>query len=298
MSGIRLFVGGDPARLRGEPVALHGDRCFTAAQPPRSRLWAAHVAGLLDSGAFSDPPEKRLTPETALERQLRWEARVSTFWGAPWQAEALVSYDRLIDEVWIAGERHKRRWSVTAAEGAVAETIEAAHYLAAHRSRLGGRRLVLACQGVDAMQYDECVTEVLAVAQPADWIGLGGWCILGRWTSWLPVFWATLYRVLPRIQAAGIRHVHIFGVLYERALAGLLWLADHHGLSVSTDSSAPLLAYQYGDPKKAGLRAPTWQANVHWWTKHLRTLHESAWYRAPRLYLSARQEVLFDEVGI
>ena len=28
---VRLFVGGDPARVGGERVALHGDRCFTAA---------------------------------------------------------------------------------------------------------------------------------------------------------------------------------------------------------------------------------------------------------------------------
>jgi hypothetical protein len=53
------------------------------------------------------------------------------------------SSDRLIDETWIDGKRQKRRWSL-AAESAVREAVEAAHYLASQRSRLLPRRLVLA----------------------------------------------------------------------------------------------------------------------------------------------------------
>jgi hypothetical protein len=68
---VRLFVGGDPARVRGEPVVLHGDRCFTAAAGHvRQRLDPARVRVLLDSGAFSDPPARRPDPERALARQL------------------------------------------------------------------------------------------------------------------------------------------------------------------------------------------------------------------------------------
>jgi hypothetical protein len=281
--GVTLYVGGDPARW---PLA--GRRCFTAAQRPRTRLDAAQVRALLDSGAFSDPPPRRLDPGRALERQLAWERRATVFWNAPapWRSEALASYDRLIDEVWTPGPaglaRHKRRWTAAAAESAVRETVEAARYLAAQRARLAPRRLLLACQGVDAAQYRECVAEVLKVASPADWIGLGGWCILGRWRRcWAPAFWETLRACLPPIAHAGVRRVHLFGVLWPPALGGLLWLADRHGLAVSTDSSAPLLAATWPDPKRAGMRAATHRGNVVWWRHALASLRTSPYYRAP-----------------
>jgi hypothetical protein len=283
VKGVTLYVGGDPAKW-----PLDGRRCFTAAQRPRTRLDAARVTALLDSGAFSDPPARRLDPEDALERQLAWERRATAFWraDAPWRAEALVSYDRLIDEVWATGPvgpaRHQRRWTVDAAESAVRETVEAARYLAARRARLAPRALVLACQGVDAAQYRECMAEVLEVAAPADWIGLGGWCILGRWRRrWAPAYWETLRTCLPLIARAGPRRVHLFGVLWAPALGGLLWLADRHGLAVSTDSSAPLLAATRPDPRKAGLRAASCLGNVAWWRGTLAALRASPHYREP-----------------
>jgi hypothetical protein len=248
------------------------------------------VRGLLDSGAFSDPPPRRLDPDRALERQLAWECRATAFWraGTPWRAEALVSYDRLIDEVWEAGPgglglaRHKPRWNVAEAEGAVRETVEAARYLAARRAALAPRALVLACQGVDAAQYRECAAEVLRAAAPGDWLGLGGWCVLGRWRRrWLPAFWETLHACLPLAARAGVRRVHLFGVLWPPALGGLLWLADRRGLAVSTDSSAPLLAATRADPTKAGLRAPTCHGNVAWWRHALGGLRGSPFYREP-----------------
>jgi hypothetical protein len=280
---VRLFVGGDPARIRGAPVALHGDRCFTAAAGRvRQRLDPARVRVLLDSGAFSDPPARRLDPERALSRQLRWEARATESWGAPCRAHALVSYDRLIDEKWLGTRRRKERWMVAEADAAVRETVEAARYLAAQRARLAPRRLVLACQGVDAAQYAECVAGVLEVARPGDWLGLGGWCVLGRWRRrWLPAFWATLHAALPRIAARGVGHVHVFGVLWLPALGGLVWLADRHGLTVSADGSAPLLAATRPDGRKAGLRAAGWRANVAWWRRTLGALRATAHYRRP-----------------
>jgi hypothetical protein len=276
-------VGGDSARIGGEPVALHGDRCFTAAAGRvRQRLSPARVRVLLDSGAFSDPPHRRLDPERALERQLRWETLAGEVWGAPCCVHALVSYDRLIDEKWEGARRRKERWTVAEADAAVRETVEAARYLAAQRSRLAPRRLVLACQGVDAAQYMECAAGVLAVARPGDWLGLGGWCVLGGWRRrWLPAFWATLHAVLPAAAAAGLRHVHVFGVLWPPALGGLAWLADRHGLTVSADSSAPLLAATWPDGAKAGLRAPGWRGNVAWWRRTLAGLRATAHYRRP-----------------
>ena len=144
------------------------------------------------------------------------------------------------------------------------------------------RRLVLACQGVDAAQYRECIAEVLRVAAPADWIGLGGWCILGRYRHrWAPAFWETLRAGLPPIARAGVRRVHLFGVLWPPALGVLLCLADRHALAVSTDSGAPLLAATWPDPKRAGVRAATYRGNVAWWRKSLATLRGSPHYRAP-----------------
>lgn len=292
MTDIRLFVGGDGTWMCGERITLGGDRCFSPVNRPRSRI-VDPVAGLLDSGAFSDDIHRRLMFDQALDRQLLWELRASNYWGRPWQAERIVSYDVLIDETWVAGERHKRRWSVQQADWAIRTTIEAADYLSGQRDRLMPRRLVLACQGVDAIQYEECVIEVLKGANPGDWIGLGGWCILGRFTSYMPAFWATLYRILPRIAAAGLSHVHIFGVLYPPALGGLLWLADRHGLTVSTDSSSPLVVPTRKDVKKSGARVPgSPLGNVEYWKAFLSELRTSPHYRRPPNIPAIRQQML------
>lgn len=253
-----------------------------------------NVTGLLDSGAFSDSPEERLSEEEALLRQIRWESEAARFWGAPWQAEAVVSYDLLVDEKWLSGVRIKERCSVAEAEHKVRVTVDAAAYLASQRERLQPRQLVLACQGVDATQYAECVEGVLAYALPQDWIGLGGWCILGQQRSWLPVFWDAMRRCLPKIAAAGVCRVHIFGVLWEPALAGLLWLCDQHGLALSTDSSGPVLSVTWSDAKKAGNRlADTWEENVRLWRERLAGLRQSQHYREPVERRTYRQLLLW-----
>src|SRR5262245_50671233 len=184
---------------------------FSAAYGPKSRFPAAlvpHIVARLDSGAFSDPPEKRLTAAAALERQFCWERNAARFWGAPVTAEALVSYDLLIDEKWTGGQRRKERWSVREADRAVRVTIDAAAFLAARRAVLAPRRLILACQGVDHVQYAECARGVLAHARTGDILGLGGWCILGQCRRWLPTFWAAMRAVLPHVAAAGLDEVH------------------------------------------------------------------------------------------
>jgi hypothetical protein len=258
---------------------------MSGAYGPKSRFppeLVSEVRGMMDSGAFSDPPERRLTPEQSLERQLAWERNATRLWGAPWQAESFVSYDLLIDEKWTGGRRRKERWSVAEADRAVKVTVEAAAYLASQREALSPRSLVLAAQGVDGVQYAECISGVLAHSTPADTIGLGGWCILGRWTSWLPTFWDAMRQSLPLIADAGVKTVHIFGVLYRPALGGLLWLADQYGLSVSTDSSAPILQTTWKDQKKAGSLAPTWEENVAAYKQRLATLRQSPYYCEPK----------------
>jgi hypothetical protein len=180
---------------------------------------------------------------------------------------------------------------VAAAESAVVETIAAAAYLAGHRGDLAPRTLVLSCQGVTVDQYAACAAEVLRHARPGDWLGLGGWCILGRNRSWLPEFAATLRAVLPTASAAGLGHVHLFGVLFLPALGWLAWEADRHGLSCSTDSATPIVAATRGDPRKAGMRGATWRDNVAFWRGAVTGLRGSPHYRPPPD--PGRQSLLF-----
>jgi hypothetical protein len=247
------------------------------------------VIGILDSGAYSDAPADRLTSDGALVRQLKWESEAERFWKYPWRAEAFVSYDLLIDEKWTGRQRKKQRWSVADADLAVRTTVDAAAYLSSQRERLSPRRLILACQGVDGIQYAEAASGVLAHAQPGDWFGLGGWCILGWWRSWIPVFWDAMRRTLPQVLAAGVMHCHIFGVMYPPVLAGLLWLCDACGLTLSTDSSGPVLQVLWKDKVRAGAYKDTWEANVEHWLGILTVLRESEHYREPPLRDLRRQ---------
>lgn len=288
---MRLYVGGQAWSVAGEPDDLGGDRCWTAAHPCQFRGDPASVSLLLDSGAFTDPPGRRLDPPAALARQLGWESRAAGRLGAPLVAEALVSYDRLIDETWVDGRRVKRRWTLRAADSAVRETVDAAAYLASRRGELAPRALVLACQGVDAEQYADCAAGVLVHARPGDWLGLGGWCLLGRARRLLPEFWRTLRAVLPAAAAAGVGRVHLFGVLWPEALAGLEWWCDRLGLGASCDSAAPVLACTRGDPRKAGVRDAGWRNNVAWWRSAVGALRESPHYREP---VDRQEASLFD----
>lgn len=291
---VRLFVGGHAGTIQGEREDLAGDRMFTAAHPPQAARFraASLVNGIVDSGAFTDHWSKRLTVEAALDRQFAFERKAMHIWQSDaWYAAGFVSYDLLIDEVWTPENiKIKRRWSIHDADRAVSATVEAAQYLSSQRDRVAPRTLILSCQGVDAMQYEECVAEVLKIAQPHDWIGLGGWCILGRQKRWMSTFWQTIRRVLPHIAASGVRHMHIFGVLYQEALGGLVWEADRYGLTVSTDSTAPVLACTWKDKKKSGARCDYWRDNVAWWINTLAGLRSSQYYKQPPRLEAIRQE--------
>lgn len=283
---MRFFVGADAQNIQRRRFNLTGSRMFSGAYGPCSRFTqeeAPLVQGFLDSGAFSDAPEDRLEPSAALERQFAWERRAERFWGVPWRAWGLVSYDLLIDEKWTGRARKKQRWSVAEADRAVEVTVAAAGYLASQRERTGERRICLAVQGVDAQQYADCAAGVLAHARPGDIFGLGGWCILGLQRGWIPTFWASLRRVLPLVAAAGVDHAHIFGVMYRPALGGLLWLADQHGIAISTDSSGPALAVTWRSEvrKRSGAVYPDWESNVAHHVHDLANLRSSRWYTEP-----------------
>lgn len=300
MSGISLYLGSYSASVQGEKANLSIPRMFSAAHAPSKWGYGYPIlpgSSILDSGAFSDKPEKRLSPEQALQRQFKWEERARRLWNAPeWQAYAFVSYDLLIDETWVCGVKRKQRWGIQRAEEAVQETVKGAEYLAKQRDRLSPRRLVLAAQGVDAQQYKECSELLLAQASPADIFGLGGWCIVGMMRSYMPVFWQAMHEVIPLIAQAGIKDVHIFGVMYEPVLAGLLWLTNKHGLRLSTDSGKPIqdCTWKKDEHKRqAGARRIYWRDNVEWWIQHLSAMEESQFYKEPPRSGLVRQEIMF-----
>lgn len=205
---------------------------------------------LVDSGAFSDGIElkdgqiarnHRLSFDHALQRQIAhaYDFRYAHL------VEALVSYDLLIDEVWQDGERSKRRWSQDAAEFAVEETIAAAHYLSSQRRRIDkifGHhvRLVLSAQGVEAEQYARCAEAIVKVMKPDDIFGLGGWCITGLLRhAMLPAAASILPGVFEVLGKAGVKRVHVFGVIIPQLLGFLLYLCDLYGIQLSTDSVGP-----------------------------------------------------------
>src|SRR5207248_325327 len=64
---VRLLLGGTAATVQGEPYDWAGPHMFSATYSPNRFLPPQPLVGALDSGAFSDPPHKRLTPEGALE---------------------------------------------------------------------------------------------------------------------------------------------------------------------------------------------------------------------------------------
>lgn len=195
--------------------------------PPETKV-------IQDSGAFSDGPTQRLTYESAFYRQLNHAER----YGYASQITHRASYDLLIDEKWQDGVRTKRRWTEADAWQAVETTISAAEYIVEHRNGLG---LILSAQGVSPHQYLQCTERILPLLDnERDILGLGGWCITGKLPKqMMPVFTSTMQLAIPVAAKAGVKRVHIWGVLHAPALAILAVEADRCGIAVSTDSIGP-----------------------------------------------------------
>lgn len=188
----------------------------------------------------------------------RWEEQARKRWGKTFRCQAWVAYDRLIDHALLVP-----------AAPFLNETIWACRVFHRWRKDIEPRTLVMPIQGTNRDEYETCAKGVLAVCRPHDWIGLGGWCYLGRRKSHLPRFVACLESILPRVAAAGIQQLHIFGVLWDKALAQLLRLTKPYGFRLSTDSSVPLnLRGWKGQPGPF----PDHAAAATYWRRHLRRL--------------------------
>lgn len=243
---------------------------------------------LQDSGAFCDGPGERLSFEGALKRQIA-HAHKYNYW---YRLQAVASYDLLIDEKWIDGKRHKRRWSEDEAESAVEETIAAAHYLVSKRHALPAwSRLVLSAQGVTADQYLRCAMSIAPLLDlERDIFGLGGWCISGMMPKRIrPSFNATMLKVIPFVGSYGVRRVHIWGVVDPTFLGPLLWLCDRHGLQLSTDSAGPQRRPAFGEWGYRGWRNNNYQkAPVE-----MRGIHRAMHVRLTRIYLNRLRRTKF-----
>lgn len=296
-----LFFDGATKR---ESDNLAGDRCWTLAHrhsyKPKTFENPAELFVIGDSGAFTHSPEQRWTFDRHLFNLSAWEQRFAKSQGwSEWNFSVAASYDLLIDEIWLDGFRQKQRWSARQAERAVDETVAAAQYLSANRNLLQPRILLLGCQGVNASQYKRCVEKVLEVAKPEDWIGFGGWCILGnlQFKHYLFEFYKTLNECVELVADAGVKHVHLFGVRYEPAVAAMQWKCDFYGISCSTDSSRVFRDCSVASAtalKKSGARQPYWRDNVEWWKNHLTNIDCSPYYRQPSESL-AREALLQDD---
>lgn len=222
---ISPVYGSSSKTIRENPVSVPGD-----------------TEVFEDSGAFCDGPGHRLSFEGALQRQQSHAVK----WGYVKQVKARASYDLLIDEKWIDGKRYKGRWTEQAAESAVLETIEAARYM--DRNRIdAGSFLILSAQGVSPRQYLDCTREIIPLIQEGDILGLGGWCVVGKFPRQMfPVFQETMEMVLPYAASQGVKRVHLWGVIYAPALAAAANLCNRYGIHLSTDSAGPSLRPCFG----------------------------------------------------
>ena len=94
---MRFYISKCHDRLNGVPYTPEKYGKYLCINPYyRVTVKSEDVKFLIDSGAFQDVgAEKRLNFEEALQRQLEFEQTVTK---SKRPAEAIVSYDRLVDE--------------------------------------------------------------------------------------------------------------------------------------------------------------------------------------------------------
>lgn len=223
------------------PEAVNGRVMLNPNYPIRKLL--PGTLAMCDSGAFQDIDSGiRLPQHAALDRQLRFEEQLRWYTNNhDFAFEALCIYDQMagVDEAIVNGKKVKRRGTVETAQAAVSETLRSAAYYHAHRNEIRGT-IAFVGQGVTPDQYiNDCLLPMFDVMQAGDWFAFGGFCIIGRQPSLLPVFQATYTRALPLLKRKGINRVHILGVCYPPAITFASEVARRERVIVSTDSSAP-----------------------------------------------------------
>lgn len=288
---IRLYCGiGGEVTYNHHPLACGPYACISpvcgrddmATETSRRNVVYVpyDVAVIQDAGPFNDGPRHRLSYSDALERQIRH----AKHYKYADQITHRASYDLLIDETWKDHFRHKERWSEEAGKFAVKATVEAAQFLDAHRAP--GIGCIMSAQGVTPGQYVDCAGQVLKYVDPGqDIFGLGGWCILGKQPSLLPVFRKTIAQVIPLLAQHKVQRVHIWGVCFPEALGELLYMCDQYGLKLSTDSVGPSTRptkgeWGYGSWRDSSYKKPTVLDSC-------RTLDASG-YKAPTCVLGTR----------
>lgn len=209
----------------------------------KAKLFGEPQEALVDSGAFQDiDKEVRLSPEQALDRQLKYREKFRMQFGESWDFEAVSIYDQMIgvDEQIINGKKVKKRGTLDSAMYAIEETLKSAHYYKTRENET--QRMVYIAQGITTKQYiDECAIPLLTYLRPGiDYFGFGGFCIIGRQRKQLlPLFKETVIELLPILHTAGVHRVHIYGVCIPEAIEFIVNQASQYAIQVSTDSSAP-----------------------------------------------------------
>lgn len=289
---MRLYCGINDVKWNRHPVQPGSHACISpiygkSEKTKRENRIAVPQKTIViqDSGAFSDGIKNRLSFSEAFDRQIKHAEK----WEYSKQIEARASYDLLIDEMWDEGKRHKRRWSENDAWFAVNETVEAAAFLAKNYS---GKRIQSA-QGVAPEQYLMCTHRILEHTDTDDIFGLGGWCISGKMPSqMIPHFSRTIWLVVPIIAKAGIKRVHIWGVMDSEFLGKLLWLCDEFNLELSTDSAGPQMRPVMGEWGYKGWKRPYTVPSVE-----IRGLHRAIHVQLSRCWLAhgLRQSPFYHE---
>lgn len=206
---------------------------------------------LCDSGAFQDIDQHvRLTPEDALQRQITYRDYLRTLvQDVSFNYEALSIYDNMIgvDETVVCDSygcrKVKSRGTVETAQGAISSTLHSAQYYATQRDVID-TKIIWIAQGVTPKQYVyECLEPMLTMAKTSDYVGMGGFCIIGKMKKvMLPVFFETLDLLLPMVQKKGIKRIHLFGVGIPDAVTYFAKQCQKFNIEGSTDTSAPEVA--------------------------------------------------------
>lgn len=237
---MKYYVSKCHNNLNGKPYHPELETKYLCVNPkyPIQLQQKKGLKVIIDSGAFQDVKNQhRLSFEKALDRQLLFEKGCLGI-----NAEAIVSYDRLVDEQFSQTEGQiKKRVSAKIAQDYVDETIEAARFLTTQRERLGRRKLILSCQGVSESQYLRCINEVTEITEPGDIIGLGGFCIISQSREVEHQYYAIIKNAFPAFREMGINRVHIFGLGLFRTLIQTDIYARMNEIDVSYDTSSPEL---------------------------------------------------------